>query len=205
MVDSVGGTQTYGYDGLNRQTRITPPGAAAVTVTYDAAGNVATYTDPAGKVTYGYDAGNELISLAEPGGSCTGTVSKCTTFGYNGNGARTRITFPGNTTQTTTLDVSGRPTEIKAVHGTTVLSDLTYTYKKGSRHHPRANQGRQTRRRRPRELHHHLRVRHPQPPDSGDGEDPHRDHERVLGLRLRQERQPHVQHRRPRRGEPSRV
>ena len=34
IVDSVGGTQTYGYDGLNRQTRVTPPGAAAVTVTF---------------------------------------------------------------------------------------------------------------------------------------------------------------------------
>ena len=132
MVDSVGGTQTYGYDGLNRQTKVTPPGAAAVTVTYDPAGNVATYTDAAGKVSYGYDAGNELTSLAEPGGSCTGTVSKCTTFAYNGNGARTKITFPGATSQTTTLDASGRPTEIKAAHGTTVLSDLTYTYKKGT-------------------------------------------------------------------------
>lgn len=49
----------------------------------------------------------------------------------NANGARTGITFPG-TTQTTTVDASGRPTEIKAVHGATVLSDLTYTYKKGT-------------------------------------------------------------------------
>ena len=40
MVDSVGGTQTYAYDGLNRQTSITPPGSAVATVTYDAAGNV---------------------------------------------------------------------------------------------------------------------------------------------------------------------
>ena len=46
MVDSVGGAQTYGYDGLNRQTRLTPPGAAAVTATYDPAGNPATFTDP---------------------------------------------------------------------------------------------------------------------------------------------------------------
>ena len=132
MVDSVGGTQTYVYDGLNRQTSITPPGAAAVTVTYDTAGNLATYTDPAGTVTYRYDAGNELVSLAQPGGSCTGTVSKCTTFAYNANGARTKVTFPGNTTQNATLDTSGRPTEIKAVHGATVLSDLTSTYKKGT-------------------------------------------------------------------------
>ena len=46
MVDSVGGAQTYGYDGLNRQARLTPPGAAAVTATYDPAGNPATFTDP---------------------------------------------------------------------------------------------------------------------------------------------------------------
>lgn len=135
MVDSVGGTQTYAYDGLNRQTSITPPGSGAVTVTYDTAGNLATYTDPAGTTTYTYDAGNELIKLARPGGSCSGTVCKCTTFGYNGNGARTTTTYPTTpvaTVQTATLDLSGRPTRIRAVTGTTALSDLTYTYAKGS-------------------------------------------------------------------------
>lgn len=73
-------------------------------------------------------AGNEVTSLAEPGGSCSGTMSKCTTFAYSGNGARTTVTYPGSTVQTATLDKSGRPTEIRAVHGTTVLSDLTYGY-----------------------------------------------------------------------------
>ena len=130
FTDSVGGTQSYTYDGLNRQTSITPPGSGAVSVTYNTAGDLGTYTDTAGTVTYGYDAGNELTSLAQPGGSCSGTITGCTTFGYNGNGARTSTTYPGNTTQTVTLDISGRPTEIKAVNGATVLSDLAYTYTK---------------------------------------------------------------------------
>ena len=134
MVDSVGGTQTYAYDGLNRQTSITPPGSAAATVTYDTAGNVGSYTDSGGTTRYFYDAGNQLVKLAEPGGSCTGTVTRCTTFGYDPNGARTTVTYPTGTpvVQTMTPDKSGRPTRIRAVSGATVLSDLNYTYAKGA-------------------------------------------------------------------------
>jgi len=71
MVDSVGGAQTYGYDGLNRQTRLTPPGAAAVTATYDPAGNPATFTDPAGTVTYWCKTGMTTSGSAGPAKSTT--------------------------------------------------------------------------------------------------------------------------------------
>jgi len=129
QTDSVGGNQTYTYDGLDRETSVTPPNAGtAASVTYTPAGNVATYTDASGTVTYTYNAANQLTALAEPGGSCTGTVTSCTTFAYNANGALTTTTFPGGTTETTTRDKSGRATEIKAVNGTTVLSDLAYRY-----------------------------------------------------------------------------
>ncbi len=129
QTDSVGGNQTYTYDGLDRETSVTPPNAGtAASVTYTPAGDVATYADASGTVTYTYNAANELTALAEPGGSCTGTVTSCTTFGYNSNGALTSTTYPGGTTQTTTRDIAGRATEIKAAHGSTVLSDLAYSY-----------------------------------------------------------------------------
>ena len=76
MADCGGGAQTYAYDGFNRQTSITPPGSAAATVTYDAAGNVGSYTDSGGTTRYLYDAGNQLVKLAEPGGSCGVTVTR---------------------------------------------------------------------------------------------------------------------------------
>lgn len=129
QTDSVGGNQTYTYDGLDRETSVTPPNAGtAASVTYTPAGNLATYADASGTVSYTYNAANQLTALAEPGGSCTGTVTSCTTFAYDANGALTTTTYPGGTTQTTTRDISGRATEIKAVNGTTVLSDLAYRY-----------------------------------------------------------------------------
>ena len=91
------------------------PSTATLSQTYDPAGNVATYVDAGGTVTYGYNAANQLTKLAEPGGSCTGTISLCTTFGYDNNGNRTTTTYPGNTVMTTTLDNAGRPTEVKTV------------------------------------------------------------------------------------------
>jgi RHS repeat-associated protein len=125
------GTTGISYDGLGRELVKTFPSTATATLTYDAAGNVATYADAGGTVTYGYNNANQLTSLAEPGGSCTGTVSLCTTFGVNNNGARTTTTYPGSTVLTTTLDNSGRPTEIKTVNGATTISDFTYSYAPG--------------------------------------------------------------------------
>lgn len=122
------GTTSYAYDARNRQTSKTLPSAAVLSQAYDPAGNVSSYTDAGGTVTYGYNAANQPTSLAEPGGSCTGTVSKCTTFGNDDNGQRITTTYPGNTVMTSTLDNSGRATQIKTINGSTVLTDYRYTY-----------------------------------------------------------------------------
>ena len=126
------GTTSYTYDAMNRQlTKTLPSGGTALSETYDPVGNVATYTDGGGTVHYGYNAANQLTSLAEPGGSCTGTISLCTTFGNDNNGNRTTTTYPGGTVMTSTLDASGRATEVKTVNSaSTVLTDYKYTYTK---------------------------------------------------------------------------
>ncbi|MDQ2838110.1 MAG: RHS repeat-associated core domain-containing protein [Actinomycetota bacterium] len=124
------GTTTYTYDARNRQTNKQLPSLANLSQTYDPAGNVVTNTDSAGTTNYGYNAANQLTSLAEPGGSCTGTVSLCTTFTNDNNGNRLTTTYPGNTVMTSTLDNSNRPTEVKTVHSTTTIADYKYTYSK---------------------------------------------------------------------------
>ena len=124
------GTTTYTYDARNRQTQKQLPSTATLQQTYDSAGNVATYVDAGGTVTYTYNAANQLTKLAEPGGSCTGTISLCTTFTYDNNGKRLTTTYPGSTVMTSTLDNSGRPTEVKTVNGATTLTDYRYTYTK---------------------------------------------------------------------------
>lgn len=122
-------------------------GTPALTLGYDPAGNVTSYTDGGGTVTYAYNQVNELVALAEPGGSCVASTNPttfysitnpppdsalCTTFGYNPNGARTLTRYPGGTTQTVTVDNSGRATDIKGAHAGTVLTDTGYTYCTGS-------------------------------------------------------------------------
>jgi RHS repeat-associated protein len=125
------GTTSYGYDSLSRQTSKTLPGQSSQTLVYDPAGNLTSISDAGGTTSYRYDAANQLISLAEPGGSCTTSpTSRCTTFGYNNNGVRTSTTYPTSTatTMNVTPDASGRVKQIRAVTGSTVQSDFSYTY-----------------------------------------------------------------------------
>jgi len=50
-----------------------------------------------------------LVSVAEAGGSCTGTISGCTTFAYDANDARTTTSYPGGTvSERRTIDAAGR-------------------------------------------------------------------------------------------------
>jgi len=132
QTDNRAGTNSYTYDGLGRQTSFGETGnTTASTVTYDPAGNVLTASDSTGTVAYGYDAANQLISLAEPGGTCPAGqygTALCTRFDYDANGHLLKTTYPGYTTQTSTYDNSGRVLHKIATHGSTVLSDLSYSY-----------------------------------------------------------------------------
>lgn len=125
------GTTSFGYDQLGQEAFRSLPSTGTTSLSYDATGNVLTATDGSGTTTYTYDDANELTSLREPGGSCTTTPKdRCTTFGYNRNGVRTVTTYPTSpvTTMTLTPDTSGRVGNIRAVTGSTVQSDLSYTY-----------------------------------------------------------------------------
>lgn len=195
MHDVTGLTQ-YAFDVMNRQTTKTLPSLDTLTLGYDHAGNVTSYTDPGGTVVYGYNAANQLTSLAEPGGSCSGTISLCTSFGVNNNGARTSTTYPGNTVMTTTLDDSGRVSEIKAVNGSTTISDFTYSYTKtggGQLHQDRwrRQRGDAVAHRSGRRFDHQLRLRRDQRVDLRGGESQRRDDDRGLDVLLRRGREPH--------------
>lgn len=122
------GSYSFTFDPLNRVTQKNFPGSGSSAVTYDGAGNVLTYTDAGGTVTYGYDNADNVTKLAEPGGSCTGTISKCTTFGYDANNNRTSTTYPNGVVEAITYDPSGRAKTIISTKGAATLAGLTYTY-----------------------------------------------------------------------------
>lgn len=140
-VDSTG-TTTFSYDALSRVTdKGTPSGAdgcsgsspAGLTYTYDAATNLTSACDANGATTYRYDTANRLVSMAEATGSCTGTVSLCTTFAYNNANERTTTTFPGGATETASYIPSGPVSSIVGKSSTSAsITSLAYTYNAGS-------------------------------------------------------------------------
>lgn len=74
VIDPVG-TTTYGYDQWGNLTSTAPPGQAAMSMTYDSAGDKLTLRDPdMGAWTYGYDAYGELTSQVDANGHLTTTT-----------------------------------------------------------------------------------------------------------------------------------
>jgi len=141
MADNTG-TTTYYYDALNRLTTEALPDTssycagsspAGITFAYDPAGNLTQSCDSGGATTYAFDSGNRLSSIAEPGGNCGSTPSLCTTFGYNSNGQRTLVTFPGSATLAFGYDPNWNITSAvgKDKNGS-VLTNFSYTYSSGT-------------------------------------------------------------------------
>ncbi len=122
VVDSISGTTTRIYDGLDRLTsEATPQGS--VSYTYDTAGrrtNMTVAGQPS--VVYSYDNANRLTQITQ--GSST------VTFGYDAAGRRTSLTLPNGILVEYTYDTASRVTGITYKQGTTVLGNLTYEYDK---------------------------------------------------------------------------
>jgi RHS repeat-associated protein len=120
VADSVGGTATLSYDGLDRLTRaVTPQGQ--IDYGYDAADRRTSMTvagQPA--VTYSYNNADELTGLVR--GADTVAVA------YDAAGRRATVALPGNTVQTYGYDAADQVTSISYARGATTLGNLTYGY-----------------------------------------------------------------------------
>ena len=64
LADSLGGSQSYAYDGASRLTRLTTPASVVVDLAYDPAGRLTQITRPNGvNTTIGYDPTGRLATL----------------------------------------------------------------------------------------------------------------------------------------------
>jgi RHS repeat-associated protein len=119
-VDSVTGTITRTYDGLDRLlTETTPNGT--VTYTYDAAGRRATLAVPGqATISYGYDAADRLTSITQG--------SAVTTFEYDTANRRTQLTQPNGVKTEYAYDAASRLTGLAYTLGSNTLGTLTYGY-----------------------------------------------------------------------------
>lgn len=118
--DSQGQTN-YTFNKFNQVTKLAQSGKQDLNYTFDASGNMKTESGPAGMVTYGYDDANQVTSVNHSATNQTYTIA------YT-SGRPSSITIPGGITQTITYDKAGRQTGIKAVKGTSTLTNFTASY-----------------------------------------------------------------------------
>jgi RHS repeat-associated protein len=123
--DSVTGTITRGYDGLDRLTsEVSPQGS--VSYAYDAAGRRTSMTvSGQTAVTYGYDNANRLTQISQG--------STNVSFGYDNDSRRTSLTLPNGVNLNYGYDPASQLTSISYTLGATTLGNLTYAYDLGGR------------------------------------------------------------------------
>ncbi len=125
VVDSISGTTTRTYDGLDRMLSETTP-QGMVSYTYDADERRTSVTvggQPA--VSYSYDNADRLIQITQ-GAS---TVS----FGYDAVDRRTSLTLPDGVVMTYSYDNTSQLTGVTYSLGQTTLGSLTYAYDSAGR------------------------------------------------------------------------
>ena len=120
VVDTVSGTITRGYHGLDLLTSETTP-QGSVTYTYDNASRRATMT-VAGQtqIVYGFDNADRLLTITQG----TSTV----TIGYDTASRRTTVSYPNGNNLVYGYNDANDLTSLTYKQGATVLGDLTYTY-----------------------------------------------------------------------------
>ena len=108
--DPLGQRIEYGYDDANRMTAIRHYGSGntlvkTVSLTYDNAGNLKTYSDGTTSASYTYDGAyrktQETIHY--------GSFSKTIRYGYNKNGTKKSFTYPDGTEIGYTYDNNNQP------------------------------------------------------------------------------------------------
>jgi len=122
LTDSVSGTITNSFDGLDRLTsQITPQGS--ISYTYDN-GNRRGSMTVAGQptVAYSVDSGNRLTQMTQ-GSAVVG-------FGYDAANRGTSVILPNAVTISYGFDAASRVTGITYTLGNTTLGTLVYTYDK---------------------------------------------------------------------------
>lgn len=129
LVDSVGGTITRTYDGLDRVlTEVTTQGT--VTYTYDAGGRRLTMTvtgQPT--ITYTWDDANRLTQIQQAAGASNNNVVQTIGFIYDNADRRTKTTLANGSNINYAYNNASEVTSITYRKAdTSVIGDLVYTY-----------------------------------------------------------------------------
>ncbi|MGB2985952.1 MAG: putative Ig domain-containing protein, partial [Phycisphaerae bacterium] len=118
---TLAGGDTYTYDSRGRLLTEIKEGGAALSYTYDEAGNRTSVTTPEGTTTYTFDALNRMKTVADPDGGVT-------TYTYDAVGNRASVTYPNGTVAEYTYDSLNRLTNlVNRKSDGEVISSYAYT------------------------------------------------------------------------------
>lgn len=120
MTDSISGTISRTYDGLNRlTTEVTPQDS--VSYAYDAAGR-RTSMSVSGQtaINYTFDNANRLTQISQGSANVL--------FGYDNDSRRTSLTLPNGVSLNYGYDAASQLTGITYKNGSTTIGNLTYAY-----------------------------------------------------------------------------
>jgi len=121
--DAAGRVTTFGYDGAGETTSVSYSDGVTPKTTfgYDPAGHRVSMTDGTGASTWSYDTFGEITSHKQGSGAVV-------SYGYDGNGNQTSITYPGQTKAVTrTFDDDGRLKTVTDPSGNTTGFGYTKT------------------------------------------------------------------------------
>ncbi len=92
-IDADGNETEYFFDGMNRIYRIEYPNSSEARFEYAPWGGLTLASNITAVVTYGHDAMNRVVSITSEVASATSVVN----YGYDYNGNRTALEYPGGT------------------------------------------------------------------------------------------------------------
>jgi RHS repeat-associated protein len=104
-LDAEGIQTEYRYDKLGRITKVIYPDNSSIEFVYDYNGNMTRMIDQTGTTDFAYDANNRPISVNDPFGNIV-------SYGYDTEGNRISITYPGNKTVNYEYDKRNRLTKV---------------------------------------------------------------------------------------------
>jgi RHS repeat-associated protein len=129
LVDTVSGTITRAYDGLDRLIKEATP-RGTVSYSYDAAGRRTAMTvlgQPT--VTYSWDAANRLIKMQQAAGAINGNKAQTISFEYDAANRRTKLVLSSGVEAAYAYDTASHLTAISYTRANGAsIGNLTYTY-----------------------------------------------------------------------------
>ena len=128
IADSVNGTISYGYDGLDHVTSVTTPNGS-VTYSYYANGLRQTMTvSGQPTVSYAYDAGNRLTQITQAAGAVNNNSAQTVGFAYDADNRLIQKTLTNGIAMHYSYDNANRLTGISYAQGQNTIGNLTYGY-----------------------------------------------------------------------------